>query len=190
LEGVTIAKVDSNRKPIPETKTYIPCDTLLLSVGLIPENELSKTANIALSPVTGGAITDQNRETSSDGIFACGNVLHVHDLVDYVSDEAEIAGRGAAQYLSGNLVKDTDIKVTVDGKVRYCVPQHITYVADTKLYFRVSDVYKNAKLKIYSGSEEVYTKKYLKLAPGEMETVTVGEKMLSDASEIRLELEI
>ena len=99
LTGVTIARVDENRKPILETKEYIACDTLLLSVGLIPENELSKSANIKLSNITSGAVVDQNRETSVPGVFACGNVLHVHDLVDFVSEEAEIAGLSAANYI-------------------------------------------------------------------------------------------
>ena len=99
LEGVTIAQVDAGRKPIPGTEEYIPCDTLLLSVGLIPENELSKSAGVALDRITQGAVVDQNRQTSVEGIFACGNVLHVHDLVDYVSEESEIAGRSAAEYI-------------------------------------------------------------------------------------------
>ena len=101
LEGVTIAKVDERRRPIAETREYIPCDTLLLSVGLIPENELSKTASVPLDRVTSGAVVDQDRQTAVEGIFACGNVLHVHDLVDYVSEEAEIAGKSAAAYING-----------------------------------------------------------------------------------------
>ena len=100
LKGVTIAKVDEHRKPIAETREYIPCDTLLLSVGLIPENELSKSAGIELDRITSGAVVDQDRQTEIEGIFACGNVLHVHDLVDFVSEEAEIAGRSAAEYIA------------------------------------------------------------------------------------------
>ena len=102
LEGVTIAQVDERRKPIEETKRYIPCDTLLLSVGLIPENELSKAAQVKICATTNGAVVDQDRQTSVPGIFACGNVLHVHDLVDFVSQEAEIAGKSAAEYIRGN----------------------------------------------------------------------------------------
>ena len=105
LEGVTIAKVDENRRPIPETREYIPCDTLLLSVGLIPENELTAGAGIELSRITNGATVDENRQTEIGGVFACGNVLHVHDLVDFVSSEAEIAGRGAAAYIKGEAEK-------------------------------------------------------------------------------------
>ena len=101
LTGVTIARVDENRRPIPETREYIPCDTLLLSVGLIPENELSKTADVSLDRITGGAVVDQNRQTDVEGVFACGNVLHVHDLVDYVSEEAEIALSRGCQYPQG-----------------------------------------------------------------------------------------
>ncbi len=97
--GVTIARVDENRKPIKETEEYIECDTVLLSVGLIPENELSKSAGVKLDKITAGAVVDQNRQTSCEGIFACGNVLHVHDLVDFVSEEAEIAGKSAAEYI-------------------------------------------------------------------------------------------
>ena len=122
LEGVTIAKVDENRRPIPETFQYIPCDTLLLSVGLIPENELSKTAEVTLDRVTNGAVVDQNRQTSTEGIFACGNVLHVHDLVDYVSEEAVIAGKAAANYIRGKKNETISIPLSTDGKIRYTVP--------------------------------------------------------------------
>ena len=109
LEGVTIAKVDENRKPIAGTEEYIKCDTLLLSVGLIPENELSITAGVELSSITNGAVVDQDRQTSIDGIFACGNVLHVHDLVDFVSDEGEIAGKCASEYINNNLKRNIEI---------------------------------------------------------------------------------
>ncbi len=109
LCGVTVSKVDANRRPIDGTEKYIPCDTLLLSVGLIPENELSKSVGIDLDRITSGAVVDQDRQTSKSGIFACGNVLHVHDLVDFVSDEAEIAGRAAAEYIKGENLKNLDI---------------------------------------------------------------------------------
>ena len=111
LEGVTVAKVDERRKPIPETAEYIPCDTLLLSVGLIPENELSKTAKVELSGVTNGAVVDQDRQTNIEGIYACGNVLHVHDLVDFVSEEAEIAGKSAAEYIKG--VSESSVNIPI-----------------------------------------------------------------------------
>ena len=133
LEGVTIAQVDENRKPMNETREFIPCDTLLLSVGLIPENELSKAAKVDLSPITNGAVVDQDRQTSIPGVFACGNVLHVHDLVDFVSEEAEIAGKAAAAYIQGNTGKKVEIPVKTDGKVRYTVPQVITEQKDITL---------------------------------------------------------
>ncbi len=141
LEGVTIAKVDENRKPIEGTKEYIPCDTLLLSVGLIPENELSKTAGVDLSQITNGAVVDQDRQTSVEGIFACGNVLHVHDLVDFVSEEAETAGISAASYIKGTKTEKINIPITTDGKIRYTVPQVITQKELKTLFFLFADVY-------------------------------------------------
>ena len=137
LEGVTIARVDENRRPMEETREFIPCDTLLLSVGLIPENELSKAANVDLSAITSGPVVDQDRQTNVAGVFACGNVLHVHDLVDFVSQEAEIAGKAAAAYIAGGNREKVHIPVNTDGKVRYTVPQVITDKKDVTLYFRV-----------------------------------------------------
>ena len=122
VTGVTIAKVDERRQPIEETRTYIPCDTLLLSCGLIPENELTKDAGIALDRITNGAVVDGDRETAIEGVFACGNVLHVHDLVDYVSEEAGIAGKAAAQYILGKKERNANLTLSTDGKVRYTVP--------------------------------------------------------------------
>jgi hypothetical protein len=159
LTGVTIAKVDERRRPIPGTEEYIPCDTLLLSCGLIPENELAKAAGIPLDRVTNGAVVDQGRETSIPGVFACGNVLHVHDLVDYVSAEAEIAGRAAAEYIKGNGRAKADVTVVTDGKVRYTVPQSIRSDADAEIYFRVADVYRNVTLTVKDGDEVLYTAK-------------------------------
>ena len=179
LEGVTIAKVDENRRPIPGTEQDIPCDTLLLSCGLIPENELTRGAGIAMNPVTSGAVVNENRETSLAGVFACGNVLHVHDLVDYVSAESAIAGKAAADYLAGGLKKDTDIALAVDGKVRYTVPSHISSVGDVDVYFRVADTYRNAKVVVADGDEVLYSAKKLKLAPGEMESVRLKAEMLA-----------
>ena len=178
LEGVTIAKVDENRRPIPETKEYIPCDTLLLSCGLIPENELTKGAGIPLDRVTGGAVVDSGRETSIEGVFACGNVLHVHDLVDYVSEEAVIAGEAAVKYIRGESSKTLDITLHADGKVRYTVPQKIRAAEDTKVYFRVSDVFRDKKINVTADGKTLISKKKQKLAPGEMETVTLTKEML------------
>ena len=180
LEGVTIAKVDENRRPIPESAEYIPCDTLLLSCGLIPENELTKGAGIALDRVTGGAVVDGSRETEIEGIFACGNVLHVHDLVDYVSEEAVIAGTAAARFIKGGSAKDKTVTLSADGKVRYTVPQRITELADTTVYFRVADVYRDKKTVVRDGDRVIIEKKKQKLAPGEMETVKLTAKMLRE----------
>ena len=190
LEGVTIAKVDERRRPIPETREYIPCDTLLLSVGLIPENELSKTAGVPLDRVTNGALVDQDRQTEVEGIFACGNVLHVHDLVDFVSEEAEIAGRSAAAYIQGQEAEALDIPLSVDGRVRYTVPQRITQKKDVTVFFRVADVYRNVTLKVLDGDRVVLKKKKPKMAPGEMESVTLKPEQLAGAAGLRFELEV
>jgi NADPH-dependent 2,4-dienoyl-CoA reductase/sulfur reductase-like enzyme len=180
LEGVTICRVDGRLQPIPETAEYIPCDTLLLSCGLIPENELTKGAGIALDRVTGGAVVDGGRETDVPGVFACGNVLHVHDLVDYVSEEAVIAGRAAAEFIRGERVCECDIRILVDGRVRYTVPEKITEYKDTSVYFRVSEVFRDKKIVVRSGEKLLLSKKANKLAPGEMETVKLTEKMLRE----------
>lgn len=189
LEGVTISKVDENRRPIAETAEYIPCDTLLLSVGLIPENELSKSADIELSKITSGAVVDQNRQTSKEGIFACGNVLHVHDLVDYVSDEAEIAGAAAAAYIKGETQNSCHIEIETDGKIRYTVPQVITEEKDLTVYFRVANIYKNVIIKAVSGENVIFSKKKQKTAPGEMESVKLKSDMLKGVKKIKFELE-
>lgn len=189
IEGVTIAKVDENRKPIEETKEYIACDTLLLSVGLIPENELSVQAGIEMDPVTGGAVVDQNRQTSREGIFACGNVLHVHDLVDFVSEEAEIAGRSAAGYIRGNLRQHCNIPILTDGKIRYTVPQRITEEKDVTIFFRVADRYRNVKIHVISGGKRIYSVGRPKTAPGEMESIRLKKELLEGVSEMRMELE-
>ena len=180
VSAVTIAKVDENRRPIPETRETIPCDTLLLSCGLIPENELTKASGIMLDRITGGAVVDGDRETDIPGIFACGNVLHVHDLVDYVSEEAVIAGEAAVKYINGEKSHGMDIKLVTDGKIRYTVPQRITSVEKTKVYFRVANVYRDVKIVVRDGERVILEKKKQKVAPGEMETVLLSEKMLSE----------
>ncbi len=178
VTGVTIAKVDEKRRPIPETKQYIECDTLLLSVGLIPENELTKSASILLDRVTNGAVVDQDRCTEIPGIYACGNVLHVHDLVDYVSEEAAIAGKAAAAYVNGARPEGLALRLVTDGKVRYTVPQCISACAPVTVYFRVADVYRDARVVVHDGQRVLINKKKQKLAPGEMETVMLTEEML------------
>ena len=190
VEGVTIAKVDEKRRPIEETKEFIPCDTLLLSVGLIPENELTKSAGIDISGITNGAVVDQDRQTSVEGVFACGNVLHVHDLVDFVSEEAEIAGKSAAQYIKGETEEAVDVNIKTDGKIRYTVPQKITKDKDITVFFRVADVYKNVKVNVIKNGEKVYSKKKIKVAPGEMESVKLTKDMFAGADELSFELEV
>ena len=190
VEGVTIAKVDERRRPIEETREYIPCDTLLLSVGLIPENELTKSASVSIDRVTNGAFVDQDRQTEVEGIYSCGNVLHVHDLVDFVSEEAEIAGRGAAEYIKGEMGKsDVNITVKADGKVRYTVPQRITAEKDVSVYFRVADVFRDKKVTVRSGDTVIYSKKHQKLAPGEMECVKITADKLAGITELTFGLE-
>lgn len=190
LEGVTIARVDENRRPIAETREYIPCDTLLLSVGLIPENELSKTASVSLDRITGGAVVDQDRQTEVEGIYACGNVLHVHDLVDYVSEEAEIAGKSAAAYIFGEQTEATDVRLCTDGKIRYTVPHRITQKKKVTVFFRVADVYKNVTVKVTDGDRVVYSRKKLKVAPGEMESIMLTPEAFDGAKELFFELEV
>lgn len=190
LEGVTIAKVDERRRPIPETREYIPCDTLLLSVGLIPENELSKTAGVPLDRVTNGATVDQDRQTEVEGIYACGNVLHVHDLVDFVSEEADIAGKSAAAYIHGEHAEAVDIPLHTDGKIRYTVPQRITAKKDVTVFFRVADVYRNVTIKVKDGDRVIFSKKKPKVAPGEMESITLRSEQFAGAVALDFELEV
>ena len=182
VTGVTIAKVDENRRPIAETFEYIPCDTLLLSCGLIPENELTQAAGIDMDTKTNGAVVDQNRQTSIEGVYACGNVLHVHDLVDYVSGEAEIAGRAAAERILGKGGDKADIAVVTDGRVRYTVPQKISSSENAEIYFRVSDVFRDVTLTVKDGDEVLYSAKKIKMAPGEMENVKLKKELLAGRS--------
>ena len=190
VEGVTIAQADDNGKIMEDTKQFIECDTLLLSVGLIPENKLTKAAGIDMNRITNGASVTQSRETSIPGIFACGNVLHVHDLVDYVSEEAKTAGESAAEYIKGELKNEVNIPVETDGKIRYTVPQRITELKDTKVFFRVSDVYKNAAVKVYCGDKLIYESKKPKLAPGEMQCITLKAALFENAEQIKFGLEV
>ncbi len=206
VKGVTLAEVGKDGRPIPGTEEYISCDTLLLSVGLLPENELSRGAGVALSPVTGGPVVNESLETNLPGVFACGNVLHVHDLVDYVSEEAHTAGKNAAKYVQeqargealgssevcenalqpGKSVSDSktpDVPITLKGVegVRYTVPSAITVsrMEDTlTVRFRVGNVYKNAAVCTYFDDECVSRRKKMVLAPGEMENVILKKKDL------------
>ena len=175
VTGVTIAQVDENKRPIKGTEKHFDCDTVLFSVGLIPENELSKTAGVELSPRTKGAVVDQSRETSVDGIYACGNVLQVHDLVDFVSEEAEIAGKFAADYvLNGKKDKKT-VETVCGANVSYVLPQKINVLdkENVKLFFRVNKVIKNCTVKVTCNGETIATKKKKISVPGEMETALI-----------------
>ncbi len=196
LEGVTVAEVDANHKTIPGTEEYVACDTLMLSVGLLPENELSRSVGISLDPVTGGAIVDENRETDHEGIFACGNVLHVHDLVDFVTLESQAAGEGAANYIQG---KKDYAAVYVNTKgingIRYVVPQKINIHSqeDVKLYFRVGSVFQNVNVKVTYNGEVVYSKRKRKLAPGEMENIIIKAddfQRFAPGSELLIQVEV
>lgn len=182
LEGVTVAQVDEKRQPIKETERYIPCDTLLLSVGLIPENELTRIADIPIDPVTSGALVDENCQTQVEGIFACGNVLHVHDLVDYVSDEAERAGVAAAQYISGNQKESHAIATKAGNGVRYVIPQVIHNLdKDTALFMRVTQPFGKVRFTVSDGETVLATARRQKAAPGEMEKLVVKADMLKQA---------
>lgn len=189
LEGVTIAQVDDRRTPIKGTEEYIPCDTLLLSVGLIPENELSRSAGVPMDRITNGALVDQDRQTQIPGVFACGNVLHVHDLVDYVSEEAELAGKGAVAYIRGEEKKACQIPLRTDGRIRYTVPQCITAEETVSVYFRVADVYRDHAIVVKSQDGVIWSRKKQKLAPGEMECVTLTAEQLAGVRELTFGLE-
>ena len=196
LEGVTIAEVGKDRKPVKETEKYIPCDTLLLSVGLIPENEISKNANVKLCRVTNGPEVNESLETNVEGIFACGNVLHVHDLVDNVTKESYNAGKSAALYAKGqNIGNKNEIPVISTDGVRYTVPQYINpknVKSPLVVRFRVGNVYKNSAISVYFNNErKMHINKKI-LAPGEMQTVMLMPEMFSscpDCSKVTFKIE-
>ena len=182
LAGVTVAKVDENRKPIPGTEMEFDCDTLLLSVGLIPENELSVGAGVQLSPVTSGAVVTDSLETSVPGIFACGNVLHVHDLVDHVSSESFKAGEAAARYAMGLRRTGREIAVRDGRGVRGTVPQKIVLDGENgevSLMFRPDRVYRDHYLTVYADGKAVSSVKKMILTPGEMAVQPLNEKLLA-----------
>lgn len=183
VEAVTISAVDEKTKrPIPGTEETIPCDTLLLSVGLLPENELTREAGVEMDRVTSGAVVDEGRQTSLSGVFACGNVLHVHDLVDNVSQEAELAGRSAAAFAKNPRSAQRAHRVVAEGGVRYAVPQVLSSQAAGKvdLYFRVGEVYRGAALAVRSGDRELLRRRKPIMTPGEMEKVTIDVTDLTD----------
>ena len=187
VEGITLARVE-NGKPVPGTEEHYDCDTLLLSCGLLPENELSRAAGVELNPVTNGPAVNESLETSIPGVFAAGNVLHVHDLVDYVSEEAGAAGRHAAKYIQAGCKDETarTLPVKCENGVRYTVPVAVRPdCADglVTLRFRVGNVYKNKKVAVYAGDTCIFSRKRPVLAPGEMETVQLKAQLLLDHPE-------
>ena len=213
VTGITLAQVGPDRKPIPGTEQNIPCDTLLLSCGLIPENELSTKLGVSLSPVTGGPLVNESLETNVPGVFACGNVLHVHDLVDYVSEEAGRAGKFAAEYIrqtagdgagiasaEQNSTTQADNAAAADGStgiplipsggVRYTVPQSIrlSHMEDTLLVrFRVGSVFTDAVLTVTAGDTCLLRQKKKKLAPGEMQQIILKKSAIpADAQSITI----
>ena len=191
LEGVTVARVDEKRQPIPETKRFIPCDTLLLSVGLIPENELTRAAGIPMDSVTGGAIVDETCQTGIPGIFACGNVLQVHDLVDYVSEEAERAGRGATAFVQAGGRASSAVAVKAGFGVRYVLPQviHTGGQEDVSVFLRVTEPHENVTFTVKSADTVLLKTKRLRAVPGEMEKLTLkGGISVTEPVEVYLEV--
>ncbi len=187
VEGIYVAQVDENKQPIKSTEQFIECDTILLSVGLLPENELSRMADVNLSDLTNGAIVDSSLETNVDGVFACGNVLHVHDLVDNVSFEAMEAGKNAVKYIKNGESKKSLVEIETDGKVRYVVPQYLdieNIENDIDLKFRSSNVYKKCKIKVLVNGECLTNKNMMVVTPGEMEKIKVKKEDLQKFDKI------
>lgn len=192
VEGVTVAQVDENRKPIPGTEKHYDCDTLLLSVGLIPENELSRGAELDIDQRTSGPIVNELMETSVEGIFACGNVVHVHDLVDFVSAESRRAGKAAARYLNKQVAEAGEHRrIKADYGVNYTVPQkvNINNIEDKlEIFMRVGNVYRDVKLELKDGDKTLISLKKKHMAPGEMEKIIVPRVILDkvEGSELRV----
>ena len=196
VTGVTIAEVGPDRKPIPGTEIHYDCDTLLLSCGLLPENELSRGMGVTISPVTNGPIVDESLQTNIPGVFAAGNVLHVHDLVDFVSEEAAAAGRAAVRYLAnGPQDRGREIPITFEGGPRYTVPASIDpkrVEGDLVIRFRVGGVMKNRRVRLYLDDEAVVSRKRPVMAPGEMEELKLTQAALAahpDLKQIHIAVE-
>ena len=180
VEGVPVSAVDENLKPIKGSEQYFECDTLLLSVGLIPENELTELAGIPISPITRGPIVDQFRQTLVEGIFACGNVLHVHDLVDFVSNESELAGRSAAEYLENHKFGSNFVSTERGENVSYIIPHRICVDSgrDMIMLFRVRAPEEKVRISVESNGEELASEYREKVLPGKMEKIKIsGQKL-------------
>ena len=182
VSGVTLNKLDSNRNPIEGTEQFIECDTVLLSVGLIPENELSVEAGVTLDTKTSGPIVNNSMSTNIDGVFACGNVVHVHDLVDFVTKESRIAGKNAALYALNKLQKNPTVNTIANEGISYIVPQSIDINCkeDINLFMRVRNIYKNKKLVVKSGDNVILEKKRLHMIPSEMENIKINKILLEN----------
>lgn len=196
VEGITLAQVDANRKPIHGTEEFYECDTLLLSCGLIPENELSRELGVEINPVTSGPVVNESLETNVEGVFACGNVLHVHDLVDFVSQEAQAAGKSAAEYvLKGKSKEGNEVPIIATDGARYTVPKTINpkrMEENHTVRFRVGDVYRNCYVSVYLNDERIIHRKRPVVAPGEMEQVVLKKEQLEtypDLKEITVKIE-
>ena len=189
VEEVVIAEVDEKRRPIKGTEKRIKCDTLLLSVGLIPENELSKMAGVSLDPITNGSIVNENLETNVKGIFACGNVLHVHDLVDHVTLEAELAGESAAAFVKGELRNESNIKVTAGKGIRYVLPHLISGKKDVKFSLRVMYPDRDKKIVVRDGERILKKIPRIRINPSEMIQFNIKKEYLKGVKGLTIELE-
>ena len=190
VTGITLAEVGPDRKPIPGTEEHYTCDTLLLSVGLLPENELSKGIGVSMSRITSGPEVNDQLETSAEGVFACGNVLHVHDLVDYVSEEATLAGTNAAEYVKAGKEREAGhmVELKAENGVRYTVPQSIdvnNMQDKITVRFRVADVYKDRYISVYYDGVQISKRKKKVLAPGEMEQVVLKKDSFADYPDLK-----
>ncbi len=189
VEGVTTARVDTKFNPIPGTDRFIPCDTLLLSVGLIPENELSRGAGVRIQEKTSGAVVDDSLMTSVEGIFSCGNVLHVHDLVDFVSEEAERAGKNAVRYIRGELRPVKSIPVKAGPGVRYVLPQAAKHGENLVISLRVTEPGRDRTVRVRSGEKNITKKKHVRLHPAEMIRIKVSAGKLEGVESLEVSVE-
>lgn len=188
VEAVTIAPVDKNLQPIRGKEQKITCDTLLLSIGLIPENDLSKNFGVKLSQITGGPIVDENLETSVPGVFACGNTLHVHDVVDFVTLEAEKAGKSAAKYVLGKILRVKKIPIEAGDKIRYVLPQSICRGVDLDLSIRVTGPGEDVELGFFDGETLIKTKKFRKVHPAQMIKIKLKGSETSAVDSLKVEV--
>jgi len=188
VEAVSIAPVDKDLQPIKGKEQKITCDTLLLSIGLIPENDLSKNFDVKLSQITGGPIVDENLETSVSGVFACGNALHVHDVVDFVTLEAEKAGKCAAEHVLGKIRRVKKIPIEVGDKIRYVLPQSICRGVDLELSIRVTSPKEDVELGFFDGETLVKTKKFRKVHPAQMIKIKLKGSETSAVNSLRVEV--